>query len=90
MSQVWQAFWFESEKFSGVVDSREKWTTIVKAYCKARKCNKEKTVNFLFKTAKEHFRSIKHVPEFGISEDHIGYFTLGKWADNEGVDLSVE
>lgn len=80
---MWQIFWFKAEKWRGPVDSKEKWEEVVAVY------KKKGGVNFL-RNAQEHPFPIRNMPEFGISKEHTGFFTLGKWADQNGIDLSVE
>ena len=78
----WSPFYFDGNLYFGCIESREDWQALLAAYhgdvdvvLRAKWCSWKKTN--------------PPYPAFGLYGEYTDEPTLGQWADEQGMDLSI-
>lgn len=75
----WIVFWLDTLTFYGPINSKEEWQKVVK----------EKFGGSIRKLRQLKSNSLSELPDFGEGAKYTVLPTLGQWADDNEMDLTV-
>jgi hypothetical protein len=75
----WKLFWLNSLTFCTWITSRERWIKIVK----------EKFEGDIEKPKRYKSNPMSDFPDFGVGAKHTNSPTLGEWAEENKIDLTI-
>lgn len=75
----WMVFWLDTMTFFGLIESKEEWQRVVK----------EEFGGNIQKLRQLKSNSLSEFPDFGEGVKYTVLPTLGQWADDKGMDLTV-
>ena len=82
---MWKSFYLDGIPGRILIDSPEDWKNVVNLYKVSRDAGVE-----TLRAAKEDPDNCLSMPSFGFFWEYTGPLTLGQWADQQGMNLSVE
>jgi len=91
---VWEPFFFDGNRWCGLVDSQEKARELLRHY-RVDECERAKIapVAEVGKLPREYHlgaMDVRHgtVRSFGFRREHVGDLTLGEWLKSRGISLA--